>query len=99
MVDLDGSADYGPVRSVALSSDFAEVLVYPNPVGAQTTVRFTFPDDAVHHLRLTNGAGRLVTERTVRRSGRVELQGLPPGVYLWTGTGGEAFYAGRLIVR
>jgi hypothetical protein len=79
-VDLDGTAHYSPVRSVALASGLS---LYPNPApGGAATLSGVAPGAAVQVL---DALGRQVLAATADAAGTAALAlpaGLAPGVYV-----------------
>jgi len=79
-VDLDGSAHYSPVRSVAVAT--ASLAVYPNPAHEGATLIGAAPSTTV---QLLDALGRVVLTTTTSATGTAPLAlpaGLPGGVYL-----------------
>jgi hypothetical protein len=83
LVDLDGAFSYSPVRSVALPSLGAGLLLYPNPApGGTATLLGATPGAAV---TVADALGRQVTAATADATGTAALAlpaGLPAGVYV-----------------
>jgi hypothetical protein len=77
-VDLDGTAHYSPVRSVALASGLS---LYPNPaLGGVATLSGVAPGAAVQVL---DGLGRVAATATADAAGTAHVAaGLVPGVYV-----------------
>ena len=86
-VDFDGQFEYSPVISVRADGDgTAALLISPNPVLDEATVRILAPDAGPAELRLFDAAGRTVWQGTLDlRKGPNEtpapLHDLPPGTY------------------
>jgi hypothetical protein len=75
-VDLDGTAHYSPVRSVALASGLS---LYPNPaLGGVTTLSGVAPGAAIQVL---DALGRVAATATAAGTAHVAA-GLVPGVYM-----------------
>jgi hypothetical protein len=69
------------------AADANPLAVYPNPVSAQATVRFTAAQAGEVRLRLTDAAGRTLRSRqhTVKAGAQelaFDVRGLPQGLYL-----------------
>jgi hypothetical protein len=77
-VDLDGTAHYSPVRSVALATGLS---LYPNPTaGGAATLAGATPGAPVQVL---DAVGRVVATATADATGTAALAaGLAPGVYV-----------------
>jgi hypothetical protein len=77
-VDLDGTAHYSPVRSVAVASG---LTLYPNPTaGGAATLAGVVPGAAVQVL---DGLGRVAATATADATGTARVgAGLAPGVYV-----------------
>jgi hypothetical protein len=77
-VDLDGTAHYSPVRSVAVASGLS---LYPNPaLGGGATLSGVAPGAAVQVL---DALGRVAATATADATGTAALAaGLAPGVYV-----------------
>ncbi len=77
-VDLDGTAHYSPVRSVAVASGLS---LYPNPApGGAATLSGVAPGAMVQVL---DGLGRAVATATADGTGTAHVAaGLAPGVYV-----------------
>ncbi|MBO2012480.1 FG-GAP-like repeat-containing protein [Hymenobacter negativus] len=82
-VDLDGTAAYSPVRTVALKGVAAGLDLYPNPAHGQvSTLTGALPGTVV---TVTDALGRLVATATADAAGTATLLlpvGLPAGVYV-----------------
>ena len=79
--DLDGTATYSPVRSVALGGP-AGLSLYPNPARTSVTLRGAAPGAAV---RVLDMLGRPVATAPADAAGTATLTlpaGLAPGVYV-----------------
>ncbi|WP_196292754.1 T9SS type A sorting domain-containing protein [Hymenobacter ruricola] len=93
-VDLDGTASYSPVRTVAVGPQ-AKLALFPNPVTQATTLTGAQPDDAV---TVFDALGRQVLAATADAAGKAALtlpQGLATGVYV-VRVGSQAL---RLVVE
>jgi hypothetical protein len=82
-VDLDGSATYSPVRTVALTGAAAGLSLYPNPArGGAATLTGAQPGTVA---TVFDALGREVTQATADAAGTAALAlpaGLPAGVYV-----------------
>lgn len=86
-----GQSQFSPVNSIAAQAsevgvkplnDTKEIFnIYPNPVaaGREVTVENNF--DA-KYFKLYNVAGKLIINSDINNSGKIELQQLPPGMYM-----------------
>jgi hypothetical protein len=59
-VDNDGHFKFSPIRTVDFETGF-DLLIYPNPVTSQLTVKFT--DDKNKQIKITDMSGRIVWEK------------------------------------
>jgi hypothetical protein len=75
-VDIDGTATYSPIVTVAISK--AAFTLYPNPAHSQLTVASAAGQEA----QVCDLAGRLRLATTLPASGKLSLDTLPPGTYL-----------------
>ena len=105
-VDIDGSAHLSEVLTVERRIDELQLLgTYPNPARSQATLRYAVPERQNVKIRLYDVLGRRV--RTVvdeelkgRHKRRVDLSGLPSGVYfLQLGAGGATKTQKLTVVR
>lgn len=85
-VDLDGTAHFSPVRSVALVAATATfgAEVYPNPWADALNVQLTGLGTGPVSFSLYDAVGRLVLSYTTASTGQLALPGvaaLPSGVY------------------
>lgn len=93
-VDLDGSAAYSPVRTVALART-TSLALFPNPAHTAATLTGAAPGTTV---QLYDAVGRRVTAATADAAGTATYTlpvGLPGGVYV-VHAGGKAL---RLLVQ
>ena len=89
-VDVDGTAVFSPVRSVAFGM---ALNLYPNPATLATTLDLTaLPAAASYQLRLFDGLGRQVRQAAMPggQATRLDLQDLPAGIYQVLLTDGSA---------
>jgi hypothetical protein len=93
------------VGSSAVSAPWyaeGEAALHPNPAGAYTALQLSHPLPQEGVLELLSPAGRVAVRRELARGtavARVELSGLPAGLYFWRllGRGGRVEAAGRLV--
>ena len=93
------------VGSSAMSAPWyaeGEAALHPNPAGAYTALQLSHPLPQEGVLELLSPAGRVALRRELARGtavARVELSGLPAGLYFWRllGRGGRVEAAGRLV--
>jgi hypothetical protein len=79
-VDLDGTATYSPVRTVALTTATAGLSLYPNPTQAGATLAGAAPGTQV---QVFDALGRLVAVARAEADGTAQVPaGLPKGVYV-----------------
>lgn len=93
--DLDGSSTTSPVREVFFNS--TEPRIFPNPVTNELQLRNLVPGA---QLRLINGYGSLVRQRTVTSSNtEITMADLPAGIYFLRGGFGDEVWIRRIIKR
>ncbi|WP_035560814.1 tandem-95 repeat protein [Hymenobacter sp. IS2118] len=83
-VDIDGTATYSPVRTVAFTKTAASLVLsaYPNPAGAQTTLLLTGPTTATYQVSIIDATGRLVQQLEASSlSHPLDLHNLATGSY------------------
>jgi len=101
-MDLDGTAHYAPVRTVALTAAAAGFVVYPTrvAVGQAATYLYTGPAGA-GTLLVLDMLGRTVRTLPVdgRAQGEVPLAGLASGSYVLRYTTATASFTGRCVVE
>jgi hypothetical protein len=81
-VDLDGTAHYSPVRTLALAGPAAGPTLTPNPARTATYLRGAAPQAPV---QVFDALGRLQLSTTTDAAGAAALPlpaGLPAGVYV-----------------
>jgi len=81
-VDLDGTATYSPVRTVAVPSSPAVLALFPNPTRAAATLTGAA---AGARVQVYDAVGRLILAATADAAGTAALRlppGLAQGVYL-----------------
>jgi len=76
--DFDGVTEFSPVRTAAFSAGVGELSVYPNPVGDKLFVTGAEIDETTI-LRLSDSAGRLVTEQ--KGTNQLDVTQFPIGAY------------------
>ncbi|WP_152559980.1 T9SS type A sorting domain-containing protein [Hymenobacter sp. IS2118] len=88
-LDLDGTAHFSPVQTVAVPADAAgwQAALWPNPAGSDqlVTLQLRSLETAPLQLRLLDATGRELARRTVPAAAALalpELDGLAPGLYL-----------------
>lgn len=99
MVDLDGSAEFSPVRSVTLQQKQA-VMVFPNPSEGQFFIRFEELVEAGTQLEIFDAMGRRISQKMLEEGALLEeinLDGAAKGVYrLRITRAGQVIYNGVL---
>ncbi|MBP8239705.1 MAG: T9SS type A sorting domain-containing protein, partial [Saprospiraceae bacterium] len=83
MVDLDGSADFSPIRSVTLQQK-EEVVLFPNPSKGQFFLRFEEAVQPGTLLEIFDALGSKLSQRTLQEGALLEeinLDGAANGVY------------------
>jgi hypothetical protein len=91
------SADFGPLSgSVEPAADGPRVRLWPNPARAHANLALDVPTAA--EVRLFDPQGRLLRRTTVSGgAGRLDLAGIPAGVYVYQVTGRGWRRSGRLV--
>jgi hypothetical protein len=94
-----------PKPSPAPPLSFAPAQCAPNPVGSTTSINFSLPQAAMVSLAVYDVQGRRVLsalDRSLLPAGqqqvRLQLEKLPPGVYLYRLQAGERMATRRLVV-
>lgn len=77
LVDLDGTFTYSPTVALAGGTG-TSLAAYPNP----TTSELTLPGAAGQPVSLLDALGRPVRQLTLGASERLDMSGLPAGLYL-----------------
>ncbi len=98
MTDLDGSFAYSDIRVVDIGASSAGLAVYPNPAADHILVlpSSTFP---VSSLELLDVSGRKVAGCPDGLNGKLDVRGLPPGLYFVKVTySNNAVESRRLVV-
>jgi hypothetical protein len=83
-VDLDGKFAYSPVKQVNFNGIQQEVVVYPNPSRGFVNVLANVPGTQVQYS-ITDLSGKSVQSGVLRTEGsanRLNISGLPAGIYL-----------------
>lgn len=83
MVDLDGTAEFSPVRSVTLQQK-QEAVVFPNPSKGQFFIRFDEAVQAGTQLEIFDALGRRMARKVLEEGALLEeinLNGAESGVY------------------
>lgn len=106
MVDLDGSVDYSPVRSLYLERDTKqEVVLIPNPATDRVIIKVKNVETALPQLvEMWDLRGNVVerfTKSTMidEQEWEINLSQLPAGVYLVRMVGQDQIINQRLIVQ
>ncbi len=103
MLDLEGTADVSPVKTVLFDGTKAEVTAVPNPFRTSLQVRVTAPAAGTATLTLTDALGRTVLTQTapVAVGANTLTPHLPAalarGAYLLTTTVGGEVFRSRLV--
>jgi photosystem II stability/assembly factor-like uncharacterized protein len=95
LVDIDGSRQFSPVKSVWIGQG-AAFRIYPNPAGSRVTLQL--PESAAGTAVLYDASGNLVAQQEFSgNTVNFSLQGLPAGVYhLWALQNGKQ-YVGEVL--
>ena len=95
LVDIDGSRQFSPVKSVWIGQG-AAFRIYPNPAGSRVMVQL--PESATGTAVLYDASGSLVAQQEFSgNTVNFSLQGLPAGVYhLWVLQNGKQ-YVGQVL--
>jgi len=83
MVDLDGTAEFSPIRSVTLQQK-AEAVLFPNPSKGQFFIRFEEAVQPGTQLEIFDALGRSMARRILEEGALLEelsLDGAENGVY------------------
>ena len=98
-VDADGTEAFSPVRAVTFAPQAAQVLLYPNPAVATTTLDLSTLPAGTYAVTLIDVAGRTLT--TVQVQGGVQhalsVGHLPAGTYLLQVRGAHTNLTQRLV--
>lgn len=78
--DRDGAFSYSPVRSIAYRQSSVDILVGPNPFESAVNISNL---KGVQSLEIMDATGKIVLRKLVNNQSavRLELSGLPAGVY------------------
>ncbi len=103
MVDLDGTEDFSPVRSIYLMSNKFEVLsIFPNPSKENVHVKYHVEKDRPVQFELTDVTGKsiLFFEKNAiqgENAALVEVTDLAPGIYFLTVFDGISSITERVV--
>jgi len=92
-VDLDASASYSPVRTVAFGPAAPALSLYPNPAQQATGLDLQqLPSSATYQVVVLDATGRAVRQLSLGGGQRqpLDLAGLAPGSYYVLVTGAQA---------
>ena len=83
---------------------FAPALpAFPNPASTEVTIPYSLPSGAnPARLTLTNAAGQVVKEVRINANEqqcKLDIQGIPAGIYLYSIDAGENSRTGKIVVR
>jgi Secretion system C-terminal sorting domain len=84
MVDLNGKAEYSAIRKVVFAKDNYTLSIFPNPAKGKATLMLDAKDNEQLHVRIFDGAGRMVKQQIVivrNQQSELKLEGLQTGVY------------------
>ena len=87
MVDVNGRAEYSPVRIVAFGKNNNSLTLFPNPAKNKTTLLLDENDGEKLFVKLIDGAGRTVKQQTVtikNQQAELDLEGLHKGMHVVT---------------
>lgn len=80
MLDLDGTFEYSPIVSVTTGQQIAWNL-FPNPAASEVTLSTPHSISENAAYSITNAAGALVAQGQVPATRRIDLEGLPEGIF------------------
>ena len=96
----------GTMTSTTEQGDFSfapALPAFPNPATTQVTIPYSLPSGAnPARLTLTNAAGQVIKEVRLNaneRQCKLDIQGIPAGIYLYTIAAGEHSRTGKIVVR
>lgn len=100
MVDLDGSEAFSNLAGIFIEKQAKDpFVVFPNPTNGFVTVHWP-EQDVLENLALTNMTGQTLAvwnkESLVQP---IDLQGVPPGVYMLVFNTGNAVLAKKLVLK
>ena len=105
-VDLDGTFNYLPVRTVAFAPTAPAFAVYPNPASARITLDLTRLPAGSYRVTVLDGTGRLVRQMDLsggvtRTLDLADLAALATGAYLvrLTGTAGNSISLSQRLTK
>jgi len=87
-LDVDGTATYSPVATVAGGPAAASLLTWPQPARHTLWVQFADPQAEVQ-LRLLDATGRAVRQLSFRQQTQLEVGTLAPGLYFLQALGAQ----------
>ncbi len=88
----------------ALSTEFSDVTIYPNPTDDEVNIRFNVKNDVRTSLVITDISGKVTQERTVNALAgnnlvMMDTNELAPGMYFVTLNAGSATQTLQLVVK
>ncbi|MDY0105011.1 MAG: T9SS type A sorting domain-containing protein [Lentimicrobium sp.] len=96
----------GTLTSTTEQGDFSfapAMPAFPNPASTEITIPYTLPAGTnTARLTLTNAAGQVVKETMLNANDnqcKLDIQGIPAGMYLYTINAGENSRTGKIVVR
>ncbi len=96
----------GTLTSIPEQGDisFSQALpAFPNPASTEVTIPYSLPSGTnTARLTLTNASGQVVKETLLNaneRQCKLDIQGIPAGMYLYTIDAGENSRTGKIVVR
>ncbi|MFK7807739.1 MAG: T9SS type A sorting domain-containing protein [Saprospiraceae bacterium] len=86
-VDIDGSFEYSPIRSVRLISDLGTATLQPNPASAQTLLKINSGQSKRLDLQLLHPNGQVLRQHSIDLNAGINhiplsLENVPTGIYL-----------------
>jgi hypothetical protein len=95
----------GTLTSTSEQGDFSfkAMPAFPNPASTEITIPYSLPSATnTARLTLTNAAGQVVKETRLNANEhqcKLDIQGIPAGIYLYTIDAGENSRTGKIVVR
>jgi PKD repeat protein len=88
----------------ALSAEFSDVTLYPNPTDDEVNIRFNVMNDVKTSLVITDLSGKVAQERTINALAgnnlvMMDTKELAPGMYFVTLNAGSATQTLQLVVK
>ena len=82
-IDLDGSYEYSPIKSVQLAQNSQKIKALPNPFGQTLEISIEVPEEKAIEVRLYNTKGQLVLQekKAFSQSFNVDTTPLSEGLY------------------